>query len=52
MGEKKGLQKAVHQTIMAAKLEVATKRKLKAGDLQRVVQYAPDDMVTVWRPVI
>jgi hypothetical protein len=52
MGEKKGLQKAVHQTIMAAKLEVATKRKLKADDLQAVVQYAPDDMVTVWRPVI
>jgi hypothetical protein len=53
VGEKKELQKAVHQTTMAAKLEVATKRKLKADDLQKVVQYAPDDdMATVWRPVI
>jgi hypothetical protein len=29
IGEKKELQKAVHQTIMVAKLEEATKRKLK-----------------------
>ena len=37
VGEKKELQKAVHQTILAAKLEEATKRKLKADDLQSVV---------------
>ena len=51
IGEKKELQKAVHQTVMVAKLEEATKRKLKADDLQRIVQYNPDDLVTVWRPV-
>ena len=51
IGEKKELQKAVHQTVMVAKLEEATKRKLKADTHQRVVQYSPDDLVTVWRPV-
>jgi hypothetical protein len=24
---------------------------VKADDLQRAVQYSPDDLVTVWRPV-
>jgi hypothetical protein len=51
IGEKKELQKAVHQTVMVAKLEEATKRRLKADDHQRVAQYSPDDLVTVWRPV-
>jgi hypothetical protein len=51
IGEKKELQKAVHQTVMVAKLEEATKRKLKADTHQQVVQYRPDDLVTVWRPV-
>jgi hypothetical protein len=47
IGEKKETQKAVHHNIMLAKREEATKRKLKADDLQRVVQYSPDDLVTV-----
>jgi transposase InsO family protein len=51
IGDKKELQKAVHQTVMVAKLEETTKRKLKADDHQRELQYNPDDLVTVWRPV-
>jgi hypothetical protein len=51
VGEAKELQKQVHQTVMFAKLEEATNRKLKADHHQREVQYKHDDMVTVWRPV-
>jgi hypothetical protein len=51
IGDKKAMQKAVHQSIQIAKLEEATKRKLKADTHQREVQYQPGDMVTVWRPV-
>jgi hypothetical protein len=52
MGQKKELQKAIHQTIIIAKLQEATKRKLNADCHQRDVQYAPGDMCTVYRPVV
>jgi hypothetical protein len=52
VGEAKELQKlGVHQSVMIAKLEEATSRKLKANHHQREVQYQHDDMVTAWRPV-